>query len=145
MRGQPRVAIAHKQRLGWRRYLAEGAFYLEVAMRKSIVSALALSALVAGGMLAGAAQAQTTPLGNDTGVSAGTGAMGPGIGPGTRPGVGPPTDGLDSNPYAEAPQVRKALGGTARANQTAPRQSARGSGASTSSGGAKAGASSSQN
>jgi len=33
-----------------------------------------------------------------------------GIGPGMRSGVGPPTDGLDSNPYAEAPQAARALG-----------------------------------
>jgi hypothetical protein len=38
--------------------------------------------------------------------------VGPGIGSGTLGGVGPPTDGLDSNPYAEAPpRVRAAHGG----------------------------------
>src|SRR5258708_32967058 len=98
-------------------------------MRKSII--LALSALVAGGALAGMAQAQTAlsqPQGSESGASAGSGAVGPGIGPGTRPGVGPPIGGLDSNPYAEAPaSVRKALGNTARANQTARTPSARGS------------------
>src|SRR5260370_39936965 len=47
-------------------------------------------------------------------ASIGGGSGGAGIGPGMRSGVGPPTDGLDSNPYAEAPQsVRTAHGGRA--------------------------------
>jgi hypothetical protein len=99
-------------------------------MKKSLVPALALAALVAGG----AAEAQPmgvglgTPIGppgalispqpSQPGNVASTGANGgAGIGPGMRSGVGPPTDGLDSNPYAEAPpSVRAALGG--RANRS---------------------------
>jgi hypothetical protein len=54
-------------------------------------------------------------------ASIGGGSGGAGIGPGMRSGVGPPTDGLDSNPYAEAPQsVRAAHGG--RVNRS-PRSS----------------------
>ena len=97
-------------------------------MKKSLVSALTLAALVAGG----AAEAQPTGVGLGTPVgppgalispqpsqpgnvaSIGGGSGGAGIGPGMRSGVGPPTDGLDSNPYAEAPpSVRGALGGRA--------------------------------
>lgn len=53
-------------------------------------------------------------------TNARTGNVGPGIGPGTLGGVGPPTDGLDSNPYADAsPRVRKALGADHRAKQSA--------------------------
>jgi hypothetical protein len=114
-------------------------------MRKSIVSALSLSVLIAGGALVGG-QAQTTPpstQGTEATVSGARGAVGPGIGSGTLPGVGPPTGGLDSNPYAEAPpHVRKALGTSARAKQRAPAQSARGS---VPSGSNSSGASSSQN
>jgi hypothetical protein len=118
-------------------------------MKKSLVSALALSALVAGAAFSGAATAQTvgvgvgTPigepgvllnpqasqqgsmtstdgaLGNNANPAANPGAnVGPGVGPGTRGGVGAPTDGLDSNPYAEAPpRIRAALGG--RVNRSA--------------------------
>ena len=35
-----------------------------------------------------------------------------GVGSGFNPGVGPPIGGLDSNPYAEAPQAARALGYT---------------------------------
>jgi hypothetical protein len=117
--------------------------HLEVAMKKSMVSTLALSALVAGALI-GSAAAQTagvgvgTPIGPpgiliapaasqpgsvaSTGSAIATGAFGGnsglGIGPGMLAGAGPPTDGLDSNPYAEAPpRVRAALGG--RVNRAA--------------------------
>lgn len=107
-------------------------------MKKSLVSALALSALVASAALSGAAEAQTvgaglgtpigepgvliSPQGSQQGSMAstsgsdaapgGSASVGPGIGPGMRGGVGAPTDGLDSNPYAEAPpRIRAALGG----------------------------------
>jgi hypothetical protein len=100
-------------------------------MKKSLVSALTLAALVAGGT----ADAQPmgvglgTPVGppgilispqpsqpgNVASIGGSFGANGgAGIGPGMRSGVGPPTDGLDSNPYAEAPpSVRGVLGGRA--------------------------------
>lgn len=100
-------------------------------MRKSRVSVLAVSVLVAGAALSGIAEAQTsgagagtpvgqpgvstTPPAGQAGSMASTGGAanaGLGIGPGMRAGVGPPTDGLDSNPYAEAsPRVRAAHGG----------------------------------
>ena len=107
-------------------------------MKKSLVSTLALAALVAG------AAAEAQPVGGGVGAgtpigspgvltspqpsqpgnmaSMGGGANGgAGIGPGMRSGVGPPTDGLDSNPYAEAPRnVRAAYGG--RVNRS-PRSS----------------------
>jgi hypothetical protein len=105
-------------------------------MMKSILSTVALSALLAGGTLAGAAHAQYAAPTVDTGVSVGSpvgapgmligtpgntpsgtpagsaaNAMGgSGIGPGMHGGVGAPIDGLDSNPYAEAPQAARALG-----------------------------------
>ena len=112
-------------------------------MKKSLVSTLALSALVAGALI-GSAAAQTvgvgvgTPIGPpgiliapaasqpgsvaSTGNAIATGAFGSnsglGIGPGMLAGAGPPTDGLDSNPYAEAPpRIRAALGG--RVNRAA--------------------------
>jgi hypothetical protein len=47
---------------------------------------------------------ETTTMTNNTTMPAG------GIGSGMRPGVGPPIGGLDSNPYAEAPQAARALG-----------------------------------
>ena len=114
-------------------------------MTKFVLSTVALSALIAGSLLAGAAQAQ---FGTPTGTAVGTGISvgspvgtpgvligtpgnalmgtpaggnpsvatmvgpggGPGIGPGMRGGVGAPIDGLDSNPYAEAPQAARAIG-----------------------------------
>jgi hypothetical protein len=112
--------------------------FLEVSVTKSIFSTVALSALVAGSLLAGTAQAQyAAPTGTiiAPGVSDGTAVGGPGvliaprgnsvatapagstagsniggIGPGMNGGVGVPIDGLDSNPYAEAPQAARALG-----------------------------------
>jgi len=76
-----------------------------------------------GGTPAGTPQGMTGSTGGTMGTSAsnaGDGNVGPGIGSGTRPGVGPPTNGLDSNPYAEAsPQTRKALGQGHRASQSA--------------------------
>ena len=109
---------------------------LEVVMKKSlisksVVSMMALGAFFAGAALSGNAAAQPvgvgagTPIGEPgilvTPPAGQSGSMASaggnenartGIGPGMRPGVGPPTDGLDSNPYVEAPQrVRDALGG----------------------------------
>jgi hypothetical protein len=104
-------------------------------MRKTLVSALALAALAAGGAAqaqpagvgpgtpAGAPSTLTNPQPGQPGnvASIGGGNGGTGIGPGMRSGVGPPTDGLDSNPYAEAPpSVRAAHGG--RVNRS-PRSS----------------------
>jgi hypothetical protein len=102
-------------------------------MKKFLISALARSVLIAGAALSGGAAAQTSGVGLGTPIgepgvlisprasqpesmastSSGVDAnMEHGIGPGTRAGVGPPTGGLDSNPYAEAPpRVRAALGG----------------------------------
>jgi hypothetical protein len=104
---------------------------------KSILSTIALSAIVVGSLLAGTAQAQyaaPTSTITNPGASVGTPVGGPGvliappgntiatapavsgpiggtaIGPGIRGGVGAPIDGLDSNPYAEAPQAARALG-----------------------------------
>jgi len=97
-------------------------------MKRSIVSTLALSVLIAGGIIA-AAQAQTigTPVGTpgvlvggQAGVAGGPPAApmgtnavrssGNGIGPGMQGGVGAPTDGLDRDPYREAaPWVRAAM------------------------------------
>jgi hypothetical protein len=104
-------------------------------MKKSVVSTLALAGLFAGG--AAVAQPMGVGLGTPVGppgvlispqpsqpgnmASIGGTNGGAGIGPGMRSGVGPPTDGLDSNPYAEAPpNVRAALGG--RVNRS-PRSS----------------------
>jgi len=78
-----------------------------------------------GGTTLGAPQGTTGTMGT-MGTSSGTPAptrtssnVGP-IGSGALAGVGPPTDGLDSNPYAEAsPQVRKALGHDGQAHQSA--------------------------
>src|SRR6185312_1533172 len=78
-----------------------------------------------GGTTLGAPQGTTGTMGT-MGTSSGTPAptrtssnVGP-IGSGALAGVGPPTDGLDSNPYAEAsPQVRKALGHGGQAHQSA--------------------------
>jgi hypothetical protein len=110
------------------------------------ISGLALSALVAGTLSVGTAQAQTmqpqgtapyggTTLGAPQGTTGTMGTMGTNsgmpastrtssnagpIGSGALAGVGPPTDGLDSNPYAEAsPQARKALGHGGQAHQSA--------------------------
>jgi hypothetical protein len=48
-----------------------------------------------------------TAMGGNTGsMMTGSG----GIGPGMQGGVGAPVGGLDSNPYAEAPQAARALG-----------------------------------
>ena len=129
-------------------------------MMKSALSTVALSALIAGSLLAGTARAQFgttsdtgpaagTPIGEPgvligppgnaltiapggpaAGDNAGVATMSaPGIGPGMRGGVGAPTDGLDSNPYAEAPeQTRRALGLTGRGNQSARSPRTSGSG-----------------
>jgi hypothetical protein len=78
-----------------------------------------------GGTTLGAPQGTTGTMGT-MGTSSGMPAptrtssnVGP-IGSGALAGVGPPTDGLDSNPYAEAsPQVRKALGHDGQAHQSA--------------------------
>jgi hypothetical protein len=109
----------------------------EVSVTKSILSAITLSTMIVGSLLAGGAQAQyAAPSGTiiPPGAAVGTPAGGPGvliapsrnaiaanpaagsnsggtgIGPGMRGGIGVPTDGLDSNPYAEAPQAARALG-----------------------------------
>ena len=119
---------------------AEGLYLSEVSVTKSILSTIALSAIVVGNLLAGTAQAQyaaPTSTITNPGASVGTPVGGPGvliapsrntiatapagsavggtiggtgIGPGIRGGVGAPIDGLDSNPYAEAPQAARALG-----------------------------------
>ena len=106
-------------------------------MTKSILSTITLSTIIAGSLLAGAAQAQyAAPAGTmvTPGAAVGTPVGGPGvliappgsalaaapagsalgggtgIGPGMNGGVGAPIGGLDSNPYAEAPQAARALG-----------------------------------
>ncbi len=119
-------------------------------MRKSAIARLTLPALVAGSLLAGAAYTQPVgaqsmgqpgPMIN-TGPAVGTPVGGSGmmidpagnivvaptpilppgamIAPSGLVGAGPPIDGLDSNPYADAPErVKQALGATGRANQSA--------------------------
>jgi hypothetical protein len=118
----------------------------EVVMSKSAIASLALPALVAGSLLAAPAHAQFgapaagtttittfttngTPVGNPnmavppapattitttttTPATNGPGMAMPagGIGSGMQGGVGAPIGGLDSNPYAEAPQAARALG-----------------------------------
>jgi hypothetical protein len=78
-----------------------------------------------GGTTLGAPQGTTGTMGTmgtNSGMPASTRTSsnaGP-IGSGALAGVGPPTDGLDSNPYAEAsPQARKALGHGGQAHQSA--------------------------
>jgi hypothetical protein len=123
-------------------------YFLEVAMKKSI---LVSAALLAGSVLVGSAHAQfgvpagttTSTTTTSTGTTVGTPVGGPGvltaspgsntltgapagttmstttgttmagsggIGSGMQGGVGAPVGGLDSNPYAEAPQAARALG-----------------------------------
>jgi hypothetical protein len=76
-------------------------------MTRSTVLTLALSALVASG-ISSAAQAQVTGAPTDTDPSMVVAAPATGtIAPSTLYGAGPPTDGLDKNPYREARQSRK--------------------------------------
>ena len=79
-------------------------------MMRSVALMVALSALAVSGISSGHAQAPVAPAGQPSGT----------IAPSSLYGAGPPTDGLDSNPYAEAsPQVRKALGHDGQAHQSA--------------------------
>lgn len=59
--------------------------------------------------------------GTVTGSAAGMPMPSGGIGPGMRGGVGAPIGGLDSNPYAEAPQAARALGYPYHPPGSAPR------------------------
>jgi hypothetical protein len=69
-------------------------------MTRSTVLTLALSALVASGISSGAAQAQPVAAPAEA-PATGT------IAPSMLYGAGPPTGGLDSDPYREARQTRK--------------------------------------
>ena len=79
-------------------------------MTRSMISTLAFSALVASGISSGAAQAQTTggPTVTEPTVMVPAPAAAPAtIAPSMLYGAGPPTDGLDSNPYRKARQMHK--------------------------------------
>jgi hypothetical protein len=92
-----------------------GAFHPEDDMTRSMISTLALSALVASGISCGAAQAQTTggptvtapaPTATEPAPMAPTPVAAPAplprtIAPSVLYGAGPPIDGLDSHPYRE--------------------------------------------
>jgi hypothetical protein len=98
-----------------------GAFHLEDDMIRSATRTLALSALVATGISGGAAQAQT--VGGPTVTNpAATGTIAPSM----LYGAGPPTGGLDSDPYRNAPKIHKT-----RATGDKPSQSASAAGGKT--------------
>ena len=81
-------------------------------MMRSVALMLALSALAMSGISSGHAQAPLAPAGQPSGT----------IAPSSLYGAGPPTDGLDSNPYRHAQQMRK----KSVAESGKARQSARG-------------------
>ena len=82
-------------------------------MTRSVALMVALSALAVSAISSGHAQAPLAPAGQPSGT----------IAPSSLYGAGPPTDGLDSNPYRHAQQMRK----KSVAESGKARQSARGS------------------